>query len=378
MLTAPIRLGFYYFAAFAVIGIHMPFWPAWLAGKGLDSTAIGFVVAAGVGIKVIANPIVAHFADKSGERRRIMLLLVVVASIAFFTFTEVARFWSILVMTVVFFACWSPIMPLAESLTMMTAEAQKLDYGRVRMWGSASFIGGAVLAGLVLSGRSSDTLPWLVLPALALAVLSCALLPDSRAPQVERGRFAILELMKEKRFVLVLLSATCVQTSHAVYYSFGTIHWRTAGHSEAVIGMLWGESVIVEVLLFAFGTRLVKRFGAGGLIVLAGLSGIVRWTGTAMGTELGLLLVVQTLHALTFAAAHLGAIHLIARTVPPALSASAQSLYSSIVMGLGLGVALLFTGPLYGAQGANAFYWMTALAALGALLAWPLARKDRA
>ena len=85
---------------------------------------------------------------------------------------------------------------------------------------------------------------------------------------------------------------------------------------------------------------------------------------------------------LTFAAALLGAIHLIARTVPPALSASAQSLYSSIVMGLGLGVALLFTGPLYGAQGANAFYWMTALAALGALLAlllaWPLARKDRA
>ena len=42
-----------------------------------------------------------------------------------------------------------------------------------------------------------------------------------------------------------------IQSSHAVYYAFGTIHWQAAGHSEAVIGWLWAEGVIAETVLAA-------------------------------------------------------------------------------------------------------------------------------
>ena len=81
------------------------------------------------------------------------------------------------------------------------------------------------------------------------------------------------------------------------------------------------------------------------------------------------------LYAFTFDSAHLGAIHFIARAVPPTLSATAQSLYSAVVMGLGLGLMLLASGWLYAAYAGAAYYPMAATGLLGGVLAWTLARQ---
>ena len=59
-----VRLAFFYGAVFALIGIHLPFWPVWLAAKGLGATEIGALIAAGVGVKVFFNPLIAHVADR--------------------------------------------------------------------------------------------------------------------------------------------------------------------------------------------------------------------------------------------------------------------------------------------------------------------------
>ena len=90
------------------------------------------------------------------------------------------------------------------------------------------------------------------------------------------------------------------------------------------------------------------------------------------------LVCVQTLHAFTFGAAHLGAIDFIAKAVPPAFSATAQSLYSALVMGLGLGLMLLASGPLYAALAGAAYLSMAAAALIGGVLAWMLARQRAA
>ena len=104
----------------------------------------------------------------------------------------------------------------------------------------------------------------------------------------------------------------------------------------------------------------------------------MRWSATGLSDALPVLVMVQALHAFTFGAAHLGAIYFIARTVPPALSATAQSLYSAAVMGLGLGLAILASGSLYATFGGGAYFAMAALAALGSVLAVVLARRLKA
>ena len=65
----------------------------------------------------------------------------------------------------------------------------------------------------------------------------------------------------------------------------------------------------------------------------------------------------------------------IARNVPPSMSATAQSLYSAVVMGLGIGLATTVSGPLYGAFGGGAYLAMAASGAAGGILAFGLARR---
>jgi PPP family 3-phenylpropionic acid transporter len=178
-------------------------------------------------------------------------------------------------------------------------------------------------------------------------------------------------------FVLFLAATGLLQASHAVYYGFATLHWRAAGLDEAVIGALWAEGVVAEILLFVASGAFVRRLGPQGLLLLAAVGGMVRWTATAYSTGLGVLFAAQTLHALTFAAAHLAAMHFIARAAPPELSATAQTVYAAVGMGIVFGAAMWAAGGLYAAFGGGAFLAMAGLSTAGGLLALLLAARWR-
>ncbi|NQU60584.1 MAG: MFS transporter [Rhodospirillales bacterium] len=373
------RLALFYAAIFALIGVHMPFWPVWLTAKGLGPVEIGIIIAAGVGTKVIFNPIIAHMADKGGQRRPIMIGLSVTAFFIFALFGVTGDFWTILLVTVMFFAVWSPIMPLGESLTMLTGhgseKAKELDYGRIRLWGSLAFMATAIGAGHLISGRSPDIIYWIILLGLAFTVAAVWALPATRAPKTTGSRFASLDVLRDRRFVLFITACALIQASHGVYYGFGTLNWQAQGYSDTVIGWLWAEGVAAEIILFIFGTLLVNRFGSVALIAMGGLAGAARWFLTGMFDDLGVLVLLQALHAFTFAATHLGAIYFITRRMPASVSASAQSLYSAMVMGLALGLSALASGKLFSLYGAGAYLPMAAMAAAGGIIALSLVKR---
>src|SRR6185295_19201507 len=86
---------------------------------------------------------------------------------------------------------------------------------------------------------------------------------------------------------------------------------------------------------------------------------------------------VQMLHALTFGASHLGAMYMLARSVPPGAAASAQSLYSALSAGLGSGLVMLAAGALYAAYGGQAYPFMALLSVAGLCGVLWLARRSR-
>ena len=148
------RLAAYYGVTFFVIGIMLPFWPLWMQSRGLSPEDIGIVVGIGMLMKVAANPLIAGYADRTGTRRGPLILFSLLASIAFCAFWPANGFWPILAVTMTFFLFWSPLIPLTETLTMHFGTARKLAYGRVRLWGSLTFIIAAWGGGWQLTGRS--------------------------------------------------------------------------------------------------------------------------------------------------------------------------------------------------------------------------------
>lgn len=371
-----VRLGVYYAAFFGMIGIMMPFWPVWLSARGLNASQIGLVLAATTLIRVVTNPMIAQYADRRGERRRIMVWLSFIAIPVFALFPFTIGFWTILIVSLLHAVFWSASQPLGESLTMLTARRDGFDYGHIRLWGSVAFIVTAIAIGRLVSDGGADIIFYASLAASVLFYFSCLALPKTSAPAATSTRFPIAPLLRDRRFLWVLLACALIQGSHAVYYGFGTLHWQSVGYSDTVIGLLWAEGVVAEIILFIFAAGLVAKIGPTGLIVLGGLAGALRWGLTSISDALPLLIVAQLLHAFTFGAAHLGAIHYINQAINPSLSATAQSLYSAAVMGFALGIATSISGALYGSIGSQAFFTMGVMAAAGGMVAIFMIAKD--
>ncbi|MFO1154030.1 MAG: MFS transporter [Rhodospirillales bacterium] len=366
------RLSLLYAAFFAVTGVQQPFWPVWLQAAGLSAADIGLVLSVSIGIKVLSAPAVAHAADRSGERKRLIVLLALIAAFAFSLFAFAGGLGSILLVSLVYFGAWPPIVSLTESVTVQAARMGLADYGRVRLWGSFSFIACAIVAGQVLAVAPADAVYWMILALQVIVLFSCLPMPALRDEASRSHRLPLIEVLADGRFVGFLVACGLIQGSHAVYYGFGALAWKAAGYSEAVIGLLWAEAVIAEIVLFAFGSRLLCRISPLPLMAVAGAATTVRWLGLGITDSLPALIALQLLHAFSFGAAHLAAMTHIAGSVAPALSATAQSLYTGVVWGLFLGGGLLAAGYLFELAGADAYFVMAVPALAGAVLSWKL------
>ena len=217
----------------------------------------------------------------------------------------------------------------------------------------------------------------LVLAASALLLIACLWIPPAPAA-TGRSRWAALgRFAADRRFWLFVAGGSALQSSHQLYYGFGTLYWRELGFSDTLIGALWAEGVVAEIVLFWQSALLVARMGPLGLMALGGIAGILRWSLIGVVPGLAAAAVLQLLHGLTFGAAHIGAMYFMARTVPPGAAASAQSLYAAVSAGLGSGFAMLAAGALYGAYGGHAYLFMALLSAAGLGGIAALARLDR-
>lgn len=370
-----LRLSILYGALFTVIGLQLPYWPVWLEGRGLGPEAIGLLVGAAFWGKVVTNPSIAHHVDRHGRRKGMMIALAFIATACFALFLAVEGLWGMLVLSVLGWSLFAGLMPLSETLTMSLTTQGRLDYGRVRLWGSLTFIGAAMLGGWVLErSPTTEVVLWLVLVGMGLIIAATLAVPDVAASRRSGKRLPFRALFRDRGYLLFLGTASLTQVSHTVYYAFATLHWRAAGLSGGMIGGLWALGVVAEVVLFAFSGRVIARFGAERLLMAGAVAGVLRWSVLAFSTDPWLLAPAQVLHAATFGCTHLGAMHFIARRVDAGLTARAQATYSSVAMGLAPGLGMLVAGRLYADFAGLAFLGTALVAVAGTLCGIALLR----
>ncbi len=376
------RLSLFYAAIFLLVGCHLPYFPVWLDGRGLSAREIGIILAAPLAVRIFFTPVISFTADRAGNRRFVLIILAWGALACFILFSASHGFWSILAVAIGAALFWTSIMPLTEAVAMDGVRRSGHDYGRMRLWGSLTFIAASFGGGVAIQHWGAPAALWMMVAAAFCVVLGAHALPRP----VGRGRLKratalpqihvkdALALARSPLFLLFLFTTGGVQSAHAVYYAFGTLHWRALGISAGVIGLLWAVGVIAEILLFVFSRRVVAKFGTATLILIAALASVVRWTITAFSPPLWLLFPVQALHGLTFGAAHLAAIHFVSEAVPEEAAGTAQGLYAAFAAGIAMGTAIAAAGPLYAALGGRAYLVMAVLGLVSAVGAFALMR----
>jgi PPP family 3-phenylpropionic acid transporter len=366
----PVAL--FYGALFVVYGTYVPFMPVWLDWRGLTSGEISAVIAAPLFLRVLVTPAVAVAADRSREHRRYLILLSWAALAFVLVLSPSHDFWPILVFAVLLAICNSTSMPLIDTIAVQGTRARGLDYGRLRLWGSLSFVAASFAGGIAISAFGGGAGIWLIAIGCTLTLAAAYTLPSQGrcdAPIVETApplwkAVEPRQLLACREFQLFLVAAGLVQAAHAAFFTFGTLLWQKQGLSAAWCGTLWAIGVFAEVLLFSFSGRVAAKFGAIRLIAIGAAASIVRWLALAVEPSLEVLVPLQLLHGITYGASHIGAMHFIHDAVPPGKSASAQALYATVSAGVAMGVATLIAGFFYAQGGAFAYVAMAAIAAV--------------
>ena len=372
-----VKVSFYYLSLFLIVGIFVPFIPVWMAGRGLNDEQIGYVLAAALWAKLLVGPLMTGEIDQSGKRWRILMLIGFVSLAGLVAMEFATGFWMILLVWLVVGTLLTTAMPIADSLSLLAANRHGLNYGKVRRWGSIGFIVASVAGGWYLKDRSSEHILWLMIAGAVLLIVASWLLPDLKTPPAEKKRPALLEVLASPNFLLFVFSASLLQSSHAGLYGFASRHWSDAGVDEEIIGLLWAEGVVAEVLVFSLGAFLIKRLGPARLMMLAGAAGLVRWGVLSSTTDLTWLIAIQALHGLTFSGTHIAVFAFIQQNVPEEQSASAQGLFDSLAMGLFFGLSMAVAGWVYERATSDAFLMMTALSLSGGIGATLLFLRTR-
>ncbi|ACL56315.1 MFS transporter [Methylobacterium nodulans] len=356
-------------ALYAGYGVTSPFLPSILAERSLGPDQIGLVLAAGQGIRLAAGPLAGRLADRLDAARGVLAACALVSALTALAYLAGHGFAALLLVGVAHAAATAPLAPLTDALALPASAAGRFRYGVVRGAGSAAFIGGTLLAGAVIAGFGRPAL--LVCGAAFFGLMAAgALLLPGKAARPEPARPGLL--LRSPAFRRLVLVAALVIGSHAMHDAFAVIRWQAAGISPGTISLLWAESVAAEVLVFTLaGPPLLNRLGPSRALMLAGSAASLRWAVAAGTAALPALVAIQALHGLTFALLHLACMRVILATVPPALAATAQTLYGTLGLGLATTLTTLAAGPLYGWAGPSAFWAMAVLAAA----AVPLARS---
>jgi PPP family 3-phenylpropionic acid transporter len=364
-----LRAGFFYAALLLAMGILVPFFPLWLEARQLNATQIGIVVAAPMLVRVIAAPIVARMADRADALRG-TLIVACALSVAMYVAVGFARdFLTILVMVSIAGIFLTPIGSLADAYTIKGAKQRGVQYGRVRLWGSVAFIVANLGAGLVLQVVAAQDMVWLIVMALGLMMLAGVALRPVEITDAQAGDLPAtpIRFRWTPVFVCVVVGAGLIQASHAIFYSFSSVHWTNSGLEGGAVGALWALGVAAEVLLFWFATRLFGKLPPTALIAFGAGGAVIRWVGMAFDPPVGVLLLLQPLHALSFGATHLGSVQFVASVAPRGAAATVQGDLATIQSSIG-GVCTMLAGVLYANTGQLSYGVMAALAGVGGAL----------
>jgi PPP family 3-phenylpropionic acid transporter len=360
------RLALFYGTLFGVLGTHLPFFPVWLKAVGIDASWIGIINAVPAVTRFTTLPFVTGIAERRHALRGAMMLAAFATALGFAAVGTQHQPLPLFLVYIATCVLWTPSVPLTDAYALRGVARYGLNYGPLRLWGSAAFVAGALACGLLVDIIAARELIWVIVAFAALAAAASLLLQPSddahRKAVAPQGRDGLL---RDPAFLAIIVSAALIQSSHAAYYTFASINWQAHGLGGLTIAGLWALGVLAEILVFAASPRF--KLDPWILVVIGGLSAVARWSITAHEPQVAVLAVVQLGHGLTFGLTLVGTMGQLVRHVPVHSMARGQGYYAAAT-GLLTSVASVSSGAIYARYGEGVYYVMAVMAGTGAAL----------
>jgi MFS transporter, PPP family, 3-phenylpropionic acid transporter len=361
-------LAAFYSTLFGASGAHLPFFTVWLKAIGIDASWIGIITAVPPVTRFTVLPFVTGFAESRQALRGGIIVTGFATALGFSVLGTQQQPVLVLLVYAAMCCLWTPMVPLTDAYALRGVARYGLNYGPLRLWGSAAFVSGALLCGVLVDVIAARHLIWVIAATAALcALVSLGLPPLEGVKTGTTGPRGARELLGDRGFLAIIVTSALIQSSHSAYYIFASIAWQQSGFGGLTIAGLWALGVLAEILLFALSPRFTLPSSV--LVVIAALAAVARWVITAQDPPIAILGFVQLAHGLTFGLTQVGIMGLMVHHVPTHMVARGQG-YLAACSGIVSATTSVLCGMIYARYGQGVYYMMAAMAASGGLVMW--------
>lgn len=218
---------------------------------GYSGLEVGMIYATNAIAATISPPLMGWLADRHFSADRMLVLLNVVAAIAFTSCFFATSFTAVYGLILLFNLCFMPTFSLLSSICFHQLDDPAKSFPAVRAWGTVSFM----LVGLGLSYFAVENTPWPMMAGGLMAVLTALVaLTLPRVPPQPGFSFAMLtgpeagRIFREPGMIVLMVATLFSCVPSAFYYSFVNPFLNEVGWSAAAAKMSLGQFFEIGVI----------------------------------------------------------------------------------------------------------------------------------
>jgi len=333
-----IKLSFFYFSYFSLVGMYVMFLPIALNGFGYNKIEIGIIYSAAPFMRFLLPFIFKHYIKLTDKIYIYALFLTFISSFIFIF--SVHSFTAHLFANLLFGASMGITLPFVETISLQ--QLSKKMYGKIRMWGSVGFVVVA-LSLWKINPEPILTLYILMLTTFATLVTGYFVLEynieHSDEQKEDESHFSL------KIYWAFWVSIFLMQVAFGGFYTFFSLYETDHGFGN-YFPLLWTFAVLCEIVMLYFQGPLLQK-NLLSILKVATFITVIRWLLLYFFPDsLEITFFSQAFHAISFALYHTAAITYVFSLYTQ--KRLAQQFFLGISFGLGGSVGSFIGGYVYG------------------------------
>ncbi len=336
----------YYFLYFGAVAFLFPFLALFYKAHGLTGSQMGVLAAVSPLIAFFGASLWNGFADATRRHKLVAILANLGVLTIAFIFPSLATFAAMLVMICLYSFFNSPTGSLVDSAVMALLGDRKARYGRIRLWGTVGYGVIAPLASIMIGRYGVKWAFWGYALIMAVGLLVLVALPFRQSHSSTSFFSGMRQLFANRAWVLFLVMVFIAGAGMATYNSYFLVYMQSLGSSSALMGLALTIATASEIPAMFFSDRILRRFGARGMLIIAMATIGLRLLAYSATSATWLILLIQVVHGLTFAAVYTAGVYFADQVAPPGMKATAQGMFNGTLMGFGSGAGGLLGGVL--------------------------------
>jgi nucleoside transporter len=313
---------------------------------GFTGPQIGWIYATTAIGAIISPMFIGYIADRLFATERVLAVLHLLGAVCLFLASRQTEFPGLMTILVINAVLFMPTIALANSLSFRNIDNPDM-FSRIAVWGTIGWITSGLTIDFLLGGSGTPAFFYLASGSSLLMGLYCWTLPHTppkgaeSADMSESMGLGALKLLKDPSFLVFAICAFLISIPLTFYFTWcnAFLVETERPYPTALMTLSQFSEIVVMIVMPWF----IIRFGLKTVLVIGMAAWVVRYLLFAT-LSFPLVIVGLLLHGFCYCFVFVASFIYASKKAPAEISASAQSLVSLLMWGLGMLVGTQIAG----------------------------------